>query len=100
MDLIKYTIKEINSKYNPHWDFSCLHYLFNEVKNYFVLFYFFVYILTPSFVLKEIEGRKGETVLKEIFPKIIKLALDLPKKICKPIPILKAGWEKSCFFVD
>ena len=50
--------------------------------------------MNPNFVektFKEIEGRKGETVLKELFPKIIKLALDLPKKICKPIPILKAG---------
>jgi hypothetical protein len=44
-----------------------------------------------NFNKKEIEGRKGENVLKELFPKIIKIALDLPKKICKPIPILKAG---------
>lgn len=40
---------------------------------------------------KEIEGQKGETLLKELIPKIVELALSLPHIISKPIPILKSG---------
>ncbi len=40
---------------------------------------------------KEIEGKKGETILRELIPKIAKLAISLPKKVTKPIPILKSG---------
>lgn len=37
------------------------------------------------------EGKKGEKLLRELIPKIVDLALDLPNLILKPIPILKLG---------
>jgi hypothetical protein len=46
-----------------------------------------------------LEGRKAETILAELFPKIIKLAIDLPKKLQRPIPILKAGLSIKYKFV-
>jgi hypothetical protein len=34
-----------------------------------------------------------------LFPKIIKLALDLPNKVTQPIPILKQGNKNKISFI-
>lgn len=70
---IEYAIRKINSKFGDKLNFELLHYLFNE----------------------EIEGIKGETILKEILPKMVKLAIDMPNKIRAGIPILRANQAHS-----
>ena len=40
---------------------------------------------------KELERQKGKFLLQDLIPKIVKLALSLPNKISKAIPILKAS---------
>ncbi len=40
---------------------------------------------------EEMEASESERMLTELIPKMAKLAINLPKKICKPIPILKQG---------
>lgn len=47
---------------------------------------------------KELEREKDENILRSVFPKIIELALDLPNKLLKPIPILKSGLKSSHIF--
>jgi poly(ADP-ribose) glycohydrolase len=37
------------------------------------------------------EAAEAERMLKELIPKIARLAINLPKKIYKPIPIIKQG---------
>ena len=49
-----------------------------------------------AFPLKEWQGPKGEKILTETIPKMVKLALDLPNKIRCPIPILKRSKNNVC----
>lgn len=71
---IEYAIKKINAKIGGNkWKFNAIHHLFN----------------------KELEASESERILKETIPSMIKLALELPNKIGKAIPILRAGMNHS-----
>ena len=58
---IKNAIKKINWKFGNKWNFGLLHFLLKNER----------------------------TILRETLPKMVKLALDMPRKICRAIPILK-----------
>ena len=46
-----------------------------------------------KFFKKELSEQHSKQMLKNLIPKIVKLAIDLPNKIRLAIPILKAGLE-------
>ena len=48
-----------------------------------------------SFFDEKLKKKQTQTILRDLLPKMIKLALDLPNKICQPIPILKQGVSHS-----
>lgn len=60
-------VKTYNNKYEKTWDFSTLHELFED----------------------ETDDEDNELIFKEVIPKLIDLALELPNIIKAPIPLLK-----------
>lgn len=73
---IENAIKQNNFRYKNSWNFDIMHSFFNE-------------ILTED---------QSRNILSVLIPKMIRLALDLPNKICKAIPILKQGTAHSLTF--
>ncbi len=59
----------MNQRYKNTWNFGSMHTYFEQ----------------------ELTKSESEFILTVVIPKIAKLALDLPNKICKSIPILKQG---------
>jgi hypothetical protein len=59
----------MNQRYKNTWYFDSLHTLFNQV----------------------LDKSESDLILTQIIPNMVKLALDLPNKICQSIPILKQG---------
>lgn len=64
---VEYAILKYNRKYKTMWNFSVLHQLFDQIEE------------------------EQQDHMKKLLQKMIKLALDAPNLLRKPIPILKAG---------